>query len=67
MVPKSFHGTGDIFGAAQAATAHMLQKGRRKPGYLGVTLLDKAVGLARREGFDSALRDACLLYTSLNR
>ncbi len=48
----------DDFGAAQAATAHMLQKGRRKPGYLGVTLLDKAVGLARREGFDSALRDA---------
>ena len=46
----------DDFGAAQAATAHMLQKGRRKPGYLGVTLLDKAVGLARREGFDSALR-----------
>lgn len=42
----------DDFGAAQAATAHMLQKGRRKPGYLGVTLLDKAVGLARREGFD---------------
>lgn len=36
----------DDFGAAQAATAHMLQKGRRKPGYLGVTLLDKAVGLA---------------------
>ena len=27
----------DDFGAAQAATAHMLQKGRRKPGYLGVT------------------------------
>jgi LacI family sucrose operon transcriptional repressor len=51
----------DDFGAAQAATAHMLQKGRRKPGYLGVTLLDKAVGLARREGFDSALRDAGLV------
>ena len=39
----------------------MLQKGRRKPGYLGVTLLDKAVGLARREGFDSALQDAGLV------
>ena len=51
----------DDFGAAQAATAHMLQKRRRKPGYLGVTLLDKAVGLARREGFDSALRDAGLV------
>ncbi len=42
----------DYFGAAQAATAHMLQKGRRKPGYLGVTLLDKAVGLALVDGFD---------------
>lgn len=42
----------DDFGAAQAATAHMLQKGRRKPGYLGVTLLDKAVGLALDDGFD---------------
>lgn len=42
----------DDFGAAQAATAHMLQRGRRKPGYLGVTLLDKAVGLALDDGFD---------------
>ncbi len=36
-----------MISAQQAATAHMLQKGRRKPGYLGVTLLDKAVGLAQ--------------------
>lgn len=51
----------DDFSAARAATAHMLQKGRRRPGYLGVTLLDRAAGLARREGFDSALRDAGIL------
>lgn len=51
----------DDFGAARAATAHMLQKGRRTPGYLGVTMLDKAAGLARREGFDAALRDAGLV------
>lgn len=36
------------------------KRGGASPGYLGVTLLDKAVGLARREGFDSALRDAGL-------
>ena len=34
----------DDFGAAQAATAHMLAKGRHAPGYIGVTLLDKAAG-----------------------
>lgn len=50
----------DDFGAAKAATALMLQKGRRAPGYLGVTLLDKAAGMARREGFDAALREAGL-------
>ena len=51
----------DDFGAAQAATALMLQKGRRVPGYLGVTLLDQAAGLARRQGFDTALKAAGLV------
>ena len=51
----------DDFGAAQAATALMLQKGRRAPGYLGVTLLDQAAGHARRQGFDAALRAAGLV------
>ena len=50
----------DDFGAAQAATAHMLKKGRHTPGYLGVTLLDKAAGQARREGYEAALKAAGL-------
>lgn len=51
----------DDFGAARAATAHMLEKGRRAPGFLGATMLDKAVGQARRAGFEAALRDAGLV------
>ncbi len=50
----------DDRGAARAATAHMLAKGRRAPGFLGVTLLDKAAGLERRRGFEDALREAGL-------
>lgn len=50
----------DDCGAAQAATAHMLAKGRRRPGYLGVTLLDKAAGQQRRAGFEAALKSAGL-------
>ena len=46
----------DDFGAAQAATAHMLAKGRHAPGYIGVTLLDKAAGQQRRAGFEAAVR-----------
>ena len=51
----------DDFGAARAATAHMLEKGRRAPGFLGATMLDKSVGQARRAGFEAALRDAGLV------
>lgn len=54
----------DDFGAARAATALMLEKGRRNPGYIGVTLLDKAAGMARREGFDAALKAAELALHS---
>ena len=50
----------DDFGAAQAATAHMLAKGRHAPGYIGVTLLDKAAGQQRRAGFEAAVKDAGL-------
>lgn len=50
----------DEFGAARAATAHMLAKGRRMPGFLGATMLDKAAGQARRAGFEAALREAGL-------
>ena len=50
----------DDYGAARAVTAHMLERGRNHPGYLGVTLLDKAAGQARREGFEAALKAAGL-------
>lgn len=46
----------DDFGAAQAVTAHMLAKGRRAPGYIGVILLDEAAGQQRRAGFEQAAR-----------
>lgn len=48
----------DDRGAARAATAHMLAKGRRSPGFLGVTMMDRAAGLDRRRGFEDALREA---------
>ena len=50
----------DDFGAAKAATARMLAKGRRVPGCLGVTQMDKAAGRARRMGFEAALQEAGL-------
>ena len=50
----------DDCGAAQSATAHMLAKGCRHPGYLGVTLLDKSAGQQRRAGFEAALKAAGL-------
>lgn len=50
----------DDFGAAQAATAHLLQKGCRAPGYLGVTMLDAAAGQQRRAGYEAALKAAGL-------
>ena len=48
----------DDRGAARAAAAHMLAKGRRSPGFLGVTMMDRAAGLDRRRGFEDALREA---------
>ncbi len=48
----------DDLGAARAATSLLLEKGRRSPGFLGVTLLDQAAGLARRQGYDAALKAA---------
>ena len=50
----------DDAGAARAVTAHMLAKGRRVPGYIGVTLLDTAAGQQRRAGFEAALKEAGL-------
>ena len=51
----------DDRGAARAATAHMLAKGRRRPGFLGVTMKDLAAGLNRRRGFEDALKEAGLV------
>ena len=45
----------DDFGAAYALTTLMLQKGCRRPGYIGVTMQDLTAGKARREGFLTAL------------
>lgn len=47
----------DDLGAARALTGLMLSKGRRHPGYLGVTPRDIAAGQHRREGFLQALAD----------
>lgn len=47
----------DDAGAARALTALMLSKGRRHPGYLGVTPRDIAAGQHRRDGFLQALAE----------
>ena len=39
-------------------TSRMIQKGRKRPAYIGVFEEDKAAGLMRREGFQDALREA---------
>lgn len=43
--------------AARAITRLLLESGRKKVGYIGVTQKDKAVGAARRAGFLEALRE----------
>ena len=58
---KGFHCVcHDDYGAAYALTKLMLEKGRRKPGFIGVTIEDKAAGQARRDGFTQAVLDAGL-------
>lgn len=47
----------DDAGAAKALTALMLSKGRRHPGFLGVTPRDIAAGQHRRDGFLQALSE----------
>lgn len=42
-------------GASQALTGLMLSKGRKHPGYIGVTPKDMAAGQHRRDGFLQAL------------
>ena len=47
-------------GAAYSLTKLMLEKGRHKPGYIGVTMDDAAAGKARWEGFEKAVKEAGL-------
>lgn len=54
----------DDRGAAYAVTRLMLQGGRKKLGYIGVTQRDKAAGASRRAGFLDALHEAGLEETA---
>lgn len=44
------------YGAAYALTSKMIEKGAKKPAFIGVTLSDAAAGKARREGFEAAVK-----------
>lgn len=48
----------DDRGAARAVTELLLQKGRRRIGYIGVTPRDRAAGSARRAGYQDAFHAA---------
>ena len=48
----------DDHGAARAMTELLIAHGRRKIGYIGVTVHDKAAGAARRAGYLDALQKA---------
>ena len=50
----------DDRGGVRELTRLMLQKGRRRVAFIGVSEDDKAAGLARREGWQDALREAGL-------
>lgn len=54
QVPCIFH---DDFGAAQELTRLVLNRGRRRPVYIGVTEQDAAVGVNRRQGVQAALEE----------
>lgn len=47
-------------GAARALTRLMIEKGRKKPGFIGVMMDDLAAGKARWDGFERAVREAGL-------
>lgn len=48
----------DDHGAAKAMVGLLLQSGRQRIGYVGVTPRDKAAGAARRAGYQDAMREA---------
>ena len=61
-VPCVYH---DDFGAAYDLTKLILEKGRRKLGFIGVTERDVAVGINRRRGVEAAMKEFDLDPTSL--
>lgn len=60
-VPCVYH---DDFNAARELMDCLIQRGRRKLVYIGVTELDVAVGLNRRQGVRAALTQAGSAPTS---
>lgn len=61
-VPCVYH---DDFGAAYDLTKLILEKGRRKLGFIGVTERDVAVGINRRRGVEAAMKEFDLDPASL--
>lgn len=61
IVGQNFEGFDCVYhddeGAAFSLTSLMLSKGRRKPGFIGVTAKDKAAGLARQNGYFKAIKE----------
>ncbi|MDO4556704.1 MAG: LacI family DNA-binding transcriptional regulator [Lachnospiraceae bacterium] len=51
----------DDFGAAYSMTKLMLDKGRKRPAFLGVTMDDEAVGKERYRGYMEALAEKNIL------
>ena len=50
----------DDYQATYAMTCHVLEKGRKRLGYIGAIMQDKAVGAERYRGFAEAVRGAGL-------
>ena len=56
----------DDYKAAYALTEMMIKKGINRPAFIGVTEEDKAAGLARKNGFLSALSDNGIAVSKRN-
>ena len=62
--PSIYH---NDFDAARALMALMLEKGRTRPGYIGVTQQDIAAGKRRLEGFEAALLQYGITVPKMHR
>ena len=64
IVGQQYRGVSCVYhddrGAAEAVTARMLERGCRRPAYLGVTNRDRAAGYERQQGYLAALQAAGL-------